>query len=242
MSRRLRVMTYNIRNGRGIDDRVDLDRIAEVIAAFDPDVVALQEVDVGRARSGSVDQASYLAKRLAMSASFAACIERGSDRYGIATLSRLPVRETRQLSLPHQAQRRRSEPRCALLTRLAWDAAGSDLDVVNTHLSIMPGERPAQAAKITAEVAGDELVIAGDFNCTPWSRSFKTLCCGLRSAAGASRSWPARFPLLPLDHILFRGPLSVIRAGTWTAGPARRASDHLPVFAELERTPKAAAA
>ncbi|MBA3394867.1 MAG: endonuclease/exonuclease/phosphatase family protein [Deltaproteobacteria bacterium] len=232
---RLRIMTYNIRSGRGLDNRVDLDRIADVIGAFEPDIVALQEVDVGRARSGSVDQASYLARRLAMTASFAPCIVRGDDRYGIATLTRLPVLATRQLTLPQQTHRRRSEPRCALMSRLTWAGAGRELDVINTHLSILPGERPAQVAMIASEAPADDLVICGDFNCTPWSRSFRVLCCGLKSATGASRSWPSRLPLFPLDHILYRGPLSVIRAGTWTAGAAKRASDHLPVIAELQR-------
>jgi endonuclease/exonuclease/phosphatase family metal-dependent hydrolase len=234
-------MSYNIRSGRGLDDRVDLARIADVIASFEPDVVALQEVDAGRLRSGSVDQASYLAQRLGMTASFAPCISHGEDHYGVATLSRLPVAGSRKLALPHQPHRRRSEPRCALLTRLFWEATGSDLDVVNTHLSVLSIERGAQVDTIVSELGTDEVVIAGDFNCTPWSRPFKTLCCGLQSATGATRSWPSRFPLLPLDHILFRGALAVVHAGSWTAGAAKRASDHLPVVAELERSEEAAA-
>ena len=228
-------MTYNIRNGRGYDAKVDLDRIVDVIASFAPDIVALQEVDAHRPRSGTVDQTQYLAVRLQMSATFGACIDKGDERYGIATLSRLPFVETRQLCLPAQPHRWRSEPRCALVTRLAWPAADSELDMVNTHLSVLPGERPAQVAAITERLDAEEVIVAGDFNCTPKSHAFRTLCCGLQSVTAKARSWPARLPLLSLDHILFRGPLEVVHAGTWKGGGAKLASDHLPVVAELER-------
>ncbi|HUS67892.1 MAG TPA: endonuclease/exonuclease/phosphatase family protein [Kofleriaceae bacterium] len=234
----LRVMTYNIRNGRGTDDRIDLDRIAEVIASFDPDVLALQEVDCGRQRSGALDQAGELARRLGMEASFAACVEDGSERYGIATLSRLPLVSARQVMLPHRAGARRSEPRCALVTRHTWGDAPAGrrtIDLVNTHLSILRGERPAQVAAIAGALGTDaeDLVIAGDLNCRAGSRTRLALSRGLRSAAPWARSWPSRLPLLPLDHILVRGDLDVLRAGAWTAPGARRASDHLPVVAEL---------
>ncbi|MEJ7599953.1 MAG: endonuclease/exonuclease/phosphatase family protein [Kofleriaceae bacterium] len=231
---RLRVMTYNIRNGRGGDARVDLDRIAGVISPFEPEVVALQEVDVGRPRSGGVDQAADLAARLGMTASFAPCIERGCEQYGIATLTRWPLLGVRQLALPHDGVRRRSEPRCALLTRLHWPDTGTELAIVNTHLSILGRERPGQVDALLAGIDADEVVIAGDFNCTPWSSAFKTLACTLRPATRRARSWPARLPIVPLDHILYRGPLHVIRSGVWRGGAARMASDHLPVIAELE--------
>jgi endonuclease/exonuclease/phosphatase family metal-dependent hydrolase len=229
---RLRVMTYNIRSGRGADDRTDLGRISDVIRSYGPDVVALQEVDAGRARSGSVDQASELADRLGMAASFAPCIEEGGARYGIATLSRLPILSSRQVGLPHRANVPRSEPRCALLTRLPW-GEGREIDVINTHLSVLRRDRPAQVAAIGPELAERDLILAGDLNCTFLSRTFRALSGGLRCATRRARSWPAWLPLVQIDHILYRGPLAVITAGAWTAGPARRASDHLPVVAEL---------
>ncbi|HEY5937480.1 MAG TPA: endonuclease/exonuclease/phosphatase family protein [Kofleriaceae bacterium] len=233
---RLRVMSYNIRNGRGVDQRVDLDRIADVIAPFAPDVVALQEVDVGRARSGGVDQAAALGERLGLVASFAPCIEDGCERYGIATLTRWQPVSVRQLALPvaEPRGRRVSEPRCALLTRLNWAETASELAVVNTHLSIKKGERAGQVAALLAGLDADEVVIAGDFNCTPWSAPFRTLAGTLRQATRRARTWPARLPIVPLDHILYRGPLHVVHSGVWTQGAARRASDHLPVVAELE--------
>jgi endonuclease/exonuclease/phosphatase family metal-dependent hydrolase len=183
-----------------------------------------------------------------MEPSFAACLEQGSGRTGIATLTRLPLVSTEQVELPYRAGARRSEPRRALLTRLAWnpDAAvpsvqseGDDradlFEVVNTHLSVRRGERPAQAEAIACALGTRPLVIAGDFNCTARSGAFRALCCGLRPAAPRARSWPSRFPVVQIDHILYRGDLQVVTAGAWKAGGARRASDHLPVVAEFTR-------
>jgi endonuclease/exonuclease/phosphatase family metal-dependent hydrolase len=232
-SARLRVMSYNIRNGRGSDGRIDLPRIAAVIASFRPEIVALQEVDVGRARTGAIDQAHELASRLGMSARFACCVEHGCERYGIATLTTLPVLETRELALPALPGKRGSQPRRALVTRLAWPDPATTLIMLNTHLSTVGAERPLQVAALATELAAETVVVAGDLNCLPWSSPFKALCGHLRSATGRARSWPARAPLFPIDHILVRGPLAVLEGGSWVAPGARRASDHLPVVAVL---------
>lgn len=234
---RLRVMTYNIHGGRGTDDRIDLERIAAVIRSFDPDIVALQEVDVNRSRSGVVDQAQVLGTLLSLTVQFGPTIERDSERYGIATLTRLPITKTYQLCLPWRESNPRSEPRCALVTRLDWN--GIAVDMINTHLSVRFGERQGQVAEILKALASDNipdvenLIIAGDFNCTPWSRPFRTLVGGMRKAA-SPRSWPSSLPLVPLDHILFRGRMRVLRSGAWRVPEVRKASDHIPVVAELE--------
>jgi endonuclease/exonuclease/phosphatase family metal-dependent hydrolase len=233
---RLRVMTYNIHGGRGMDDRIDLERIATVIRSFDPDIVALQEVDVNRSRSGVVDQAQVLGTLLSLTVQFGPTIERATERYGIATLTRLPITRTYQLHLPWRETNPRSEPRCALVTRLDWN--GIAVDMINTHLSVRFGERQGQVAEILKALASDDipdvenLIIAGDFNCTPWSRPFRTLARQLRPIA-SPLSWPAPLPLVPLDHILIRGDLRVVRSGLWRGPLIRRASDHAPVFAEL---------
>jgi endonuclease/exonuclease/phosphatase family metal-dependent hydrolase len=247
--RRLRVMTYNIHGGRGLDKRIDLGRIAGVVASFGPDVVALQEVDCGHSRSDAVDQAAVLAGQLGMEPIFAPCLARGGGWSGIATLTRLPLLTAEQVELPTRAELRRSEPRRALVTRLTWtpgasahrrpseDGAAAPMDdqfeVVNTHLSVRSGERKAQAEAIACALGSRAMIVAGDLNCSGRSRPFRALCCGLREAAPGARSWPALFPVVQFDHILYRGGLDVLAAGAWSAGGARRASDHLPVVAEF---------
>jgi endonuclease/exonuclease/phosphatase family metal-dependent hydrolase len=233
---RLRVMTYNMHSGRGTDDRYDIGRIADVVGSFDPDIVALQEVDVGRMRSGSIDQASELGVRLGMEVHFAPAIERGNERYGIATLTRLPMLGARKIFLP--AHPLSTEPRCALATRHQLD--DRELLVINTHLSTLFRERPRQVAALTEACAGEALVIAGDFNMTPLSPAYRLLRRGLRSATWMARTWPSYAPFAPIDHILYRGRLRLIAGGAWTGGPARVASDHLPVVAELAHVEAAA--
>src|SRR6476661_4166068 len=132
----LRVMTYNIHAARGLDMRgrsggkpARLSRIAEVIRSFDPDLVALQEVDVGRARSGAIDMATDLATQLGMDMRFVPCLENGTERYGICTLSKLPILEDRTLRLPRKHD---GEQRCALVTKHEWD--GGIVELLNAHL------------------------------------------------------------------------------------------------------------
>jgi endonuclease/exonuclease/phosphatase family metal-dependent hydrolase len=227
-------MTYNIRHGRGADGRVDLGRIADVIATWSPDVVALQEVDVRRARSGAEDQAEALARRLGMDeAHFAPCVAHGEQEfYGIATLSRLPISGARQLRLPHDG---RSEPRSALLTRLAWGTG--ELDLVNTHMSLRRGERAMQARALDREFSDHDLVVAGDLNCTPFSGCYRVLLGSLRRATGHALTWPALLPVMQLDHVLYRGHLEVREAGAVSTSLARRASDHLPITATFVHSP-----
>ena len=88
----LRVMTYNVHRCVGVDKRLDLERVAEVIAAARPDVVALQELDVGRRRTKGVDQAHGLAELLGMRSHFNAALHVEEERYGDAILTALPER------------------------------------------------------------------------------------------------------------------------------------------------------
>ena len=231
VANRLRVMTYNIRSARGSDDRCDIARVADVIRSFAPDLVALQEVDVGHPRSAGMDQAAELGRRLGMEAHFAPTVEAGTQRFGIATLTRLRTLDARQILLPHH-HRLRTQPRCALATRHHWD--GGEIELINTHLSTLFRERPGQLAAIEREMLAEALLVAGDFNCTPFSPAFRAMRRGLRSATRFARTWPAGAPFAPIDHILYRGRLRVVSAGAWSTADAKRASDHLPVVAELE--------
>lgn len=234
----LAVMTYNIRHGRGVDGKVDLGRIAAVVAEHAPDVVTLQEVDAGRARTGEVDQAEELARRLGMEAHFTPCISEGSAHYGIATLSRIPTTCTLRVALPARGTGRGSEPRCALATRLAWDAG--PIEVINTHLSTLRGERPRQVAHLLDELAvlAHDVVVGGDFNLTRRSPLYRGMLGTLRDTGARGKSWPSRWPLLRLDHLLYRGALAVTGSAVVDTPLARRASDHLPVIATFAREPR----
>jgi len=224
---RLRLLTYNIHAGRGWDIRRrtearprNIAAVADVIRSADPDIATLQEVDI--------DQGAELAQLLGMELLAIASITGGDRRdYGIATLTRIPIARSREVWLPGHER-----ARCALLTQHAW--AGGELAVVNAHLSMLFRDRPGQVAALVDELGDEPLVIAGDFNMTPFSPAYRALKRGFTSATRFARTWPAPAALVPIDHVRVRGPLHVVRGGAWTDAGARRASDHLPVVAEIE--------
>ena len=90
----LRVMTYNIHVGIGMDKKLDLPRIAGVINAQHPDLVGLQEVDRGVTRTQGIDEIAELAKLTRMDYAFAFNLRYQGGQYGVAILSRFPIRAT----------------------------------------------------------------------------------------------------------------------------------------------------
>ncbi|HEY8426939.1 MAG TPA: endonuclease/exonuclease/phosphatase family protein, partial [Sandaracinaceae bacterium] len=130
---RLRLVTWNVRHGLGFDRRVSLDRVLRVLAPLDADLIALQELDVGRARTGHVDQPAWLAERLAMRAVFAETC----PGYGHALLSRRALSRSELVPLPSG---RASEPRMAIDATLEGGPR-----VIATHFGLIPHERSAQA-------------------------------------------------------------------------------------------------
>lgn len=119
----LRVVSYNIKHGRGMDGKVDLDRTAKVLAKLKPDIIALQEVDKHCTRSGKVDIAAELGKRLKMDHRFGKFMDFQGGEYGMAVLSRLPIKTTRIHKLPRGA-----EPRIALEVVVQANSEAKDAD------------------------------------------------------------------------------------------------------------------
>ena len=110
----VRLLTYNVHRCVGTDRRLDVGRVAEVIAAQSPDIVALQEVDVGRARTGGVDQAHRIAQRLGMAFHFNAAFKVEEEQFGDAILTTLPERLVKAGPLPGHPRFPQLEPRGAL--------------------------------------------------------------------------------------------------------------------------------
>ena len=114
----LKVATYNIHSCIDTARTVDMDKTARVIAGFDPDVVALQEVDAHKQRTGNVYQAKWLAKRLKLAYRYYPVIERGTERYGLAVLAKLPMKTVKSGRLPALPLKRPREVRGAMWVRL----------------------------------------------------------------------------------------------------------------------------
>ena len=105
----VRVAAYNIKHGRGMDDRVDLSRIADVLRSLEADVITLQEVDDRTERTGGVDQVQVLAELLGYEGAHGPHRPYQGGFYGNAVLTRLPIRATHTLDStgigkrPHRA-------------------------------------------------------------------------------------------------------------------------------------------
>ncbi|CAA9489144.1 MAG: hypothetical protein AVDCRST_MAG53-1407, partial [uncultured Solirubrobacteraceae bacterium] len=156
--RELSVATYNIHHGEGVDDQLDLERIALEIERGGADVVGLQEVDRHwSSRSDFVDQAAWLAKRLGMHVAYAANLDldppaegRPRRQYGTAVLSRFPIASERNTLLPRTGK---NEQRGLL--EVVINVRGVRVRFANTHLQHnSASERRAQAQRI-AELLGD---------------------------------------------------------------------------------------
>lgn len=239
MGRRLRIMTYNVHSCFGTDRKLDPGRIAEVIAEGEADIVALQEVDVARARSGGVDQAQTIANHLSMASHFHPALHLEEERYGDALLTALPTRLVKADALPS-----RGEPRGALWVEVPVDHVR--LQVFVTHLGLLGAERVRQTEALIGPgwlgapmPDNARIVLAGDLNAVSRSPSYRMLVRRLRDAqadAGGRRAatFPSRLPLLRIDHIFLGEGICATRTFVHDTPLARRASDHLPLCADLE--------
>lgn len=231
----LRVAAYNIKHGRGMDDRLDLDRTAAAIARLEADVVALQEVDLAVRRSGDVNEPEWLGERLGMHSTFGAFMDYQGGRYGMAILSRWPIERSFALRLPDG-----NEPRVALVAELRLPD-GELLTVVDVHFDWVADDafRFAQAETVAAYLDSLRLpyVLLGDFNDQPGSRTlqrFAALATQAAKPAAAAATFPADAPHQEIDFV-FVGPPAQWRAARAWVAEEPLASDHRPVVAELTR-------
>lgn len=234
----LRVLTYNVHSCRGTDRKHDPARIADVIAACNPDVIALQELDVGRVRTGGIDQANVIAEHLRMQAHFHPALHVEEEKYGDAILTALPSRLIRAQALPSIG-----EPRGAVWIEI--DVAERSLQVINTHFGLRRRERADQAAALLgSEWLGHErcrsnpALLVGDFNAVPSSPVYALLARQLPPLPAANRrrlkpTYPSRLPLLRLDHVFANHRLEAMALDVVDTPLARRASDHLPLLATV---------
>ena len=242
-------MTYNVHRCLGIDGRLDVSRIAEVIAADRPDIVALQELDVGRARTLGVDQAHEIARRLGMRSRFHAALTVEGELYGDAILTALPERLVKADALPGLPTLPQLEPRGAVWASV--EVGGTEVQVVNTHLGLLAREQLGQVEALVGpewlSSAGEAVILLGDFNSTSGSNPYRRVTERFRDAQKllAHRTlptFPSMFPMLRIDHVFVGRAIQIRRIWTSTSPLARTASDHLPLIVEFGVDSKRAAA
>lgn len=250
---RVRVLTYNVLGGRNTDGARDLGRLAAVIEALDPDVVALQEVDRGTGRLNGVDLPAELERLTGLRHAFGRAMEYDGGEYGEAILSRFPILDITNHALPY---REGSEPRTALAATIQIPGTDQTFVFIGTHLDHQrdPADRLAQARALNDlldQYAGRPLLLAGDLNAVPESEPMQILRAEWTDAwpeDAEGRSFPADAPDRRIDYVLYRPAerwrventyrgLDVNRADTAWRALLNLASDHLPVVAEVTLRP-----
>lgn len=230
----LRIVTYNIHRGRGLDRRTRPERIAEVLQALNPDIIALQEV-IGPGRT-TAGHAELIGAALGMGWIMGPVRELRNHQFGNMILSRFPMWNHAQYDLSWQT----CEPRGT--QRVAVDIGPGTLQVYNAHLGTALLERRYQATRLAAWVHDRRTpapkILLGDFN--EWSRTLAgdILAERLKSIdifafLKRRRTYPGFFPLLHLDHIYYEGDITVRDVSLPKTRLALMASDHLPLVADI---------
>jgi endonuclease/exonuclease/phosphatase family metal-dependent hydrolase len=236
-ARTLRVLCYNIHHGRGMDNQVDLPRIAGVIRAAQPDLVALQEVDQRTARTNRVAQTDELAQLTGLHGHFCKQIPYEGGEYGQAVLSKWPIGKVTIHWLPGEPDR---EQRIAAAAEIEMD--GRALVFATTHLHHNNAMFRQQQAAVLNEKLGSlptPVIVAGDLNATPDSPPLELLRSVWSNATEGDQprlSFPADRPERQLDYVLFR-PSSAMRVVSHEVIDEAVASDHRPVLVVLEWSP-----
>jgi endonuclease/exonuclease/phosphatase family metal-dependent hydrolase len=223
-----------------MDGKLSALRITRVIEQFNPDIVALQELDVGRKRTGHENQAKAIADILKMDHFFFPAIAMEQEQYGDAILSRFPIRLVKSGILPGHTNRQGHEPRGALWVEV--DLGVITINIINTHLGLTTHERQQQIeALLGNEWAGHDVferggILCGDFNFRPQSKLYRKCRQMFETAVPHSKpvgTYCGHRPLIRLDHIFYKNiSLETCRVGNTAL--ARIASDHRPLIAKFK--------
>jgi endonuclease/exonuclease/phosphatase family metal-dependent hydrolase len=222
----LRVLTYNVHHCQGTDGKFDYDRIAGIINRLKPDIAALQEIDVGTNRASGADQAAVLAELTGLNYTFGKAIDFDSGQYGLAILSRFPIRDVTNTPLDTQPG---SEPRIALAAHIKIDTGSREVILIDTHLCHRNEQVRTMQTTQLSEYANSEgdvsVILAGDFNARTTSTPMNVLL---------ESNWlDAVAPQSRIDYVLLR------KRDPWKIFDVRIidepvASDHDPVLVVLK--------
>lgn len=222
----LRIMSYNVRHGVGMDEKLDLKRTADVIAGNNPDIVAVQEVDSATQRSKGLYTLGELARTTQMYPVFSLAITFDGGKYGQGILSKEKPLSYRIVPLPGK-----EEKRTLLITEFP------DFVFCSTHLSLTPADRLASLDIIKKEIGTIQkpVFLAGDLNASP-DEAFIQQAKGTFAILTNTKvpTCPADKPKEAIDYIMVAGKdTSDVKAlSSWVINEPV-ASDHRPVIADI---------
>lgn len=224
---RLKVMTYNIRNGIGMDNVADLRRVADVISRSGADIVGVQEVDSVTGRSHGRYILGDLAHEALMYPTYAKAIDYDGGKYGIGMLSKTKPLSVKRIALPG-----REESRVLLVAEF------DRYRVANTHLSLTEEDALSSVAILADEARSGKkpLIIMGDWNSMPGSPALEAMKkAGFTIVSGEKHAtWPADNPTDCIDYIaVYDMPNSGMVALSAAVVNEPVASDHRPIIMDF---------
>jgi endonuclease/exonuclease/phosphatase family metal-dependent hydrolase len=230
-----RVLSYNIRHCQGTDDALNVQRIANVINAANPDIVSLQEVDNRTLRSLFVDQAAELGRLTGMYHRFGKAINYQGGEYGQAILSRWPIDDFDVHLLPTEAGQ---EQRIAIVATIIGDTHRPTIVFAGTHLHAgAESLRLPQAVRLISVLRGYDTrgkILSGDMNATPSSQTMQTIRNDwVDTTPDNAFTIPSDVPNRKIDYIM------LAKGHAWRVVQTEVinepvASDHRPVLTVLE--------
>ena len=236
----MRILTFNIHHGKGMDRKLNLNRITEVIQKSQADIIGLNEVDQAFSkRSQFVNQAMWLADEMNMNFVFGPTITIQQAKssvvrqYGNALLTRFPIVSSRNYKfdfLPRYVEDRG-------LLEVNVQINNTLLTCFVTHLSFAPLQHLKQTSFIIGEVKKKKnpTIVMGDWNMKPSSTSWRVvtnILNDVNDGQGSNHTFPSNRPFMKLDYIFVSKEIKVIRAEAYKMDVL--ASDHLPYLAEIE--------
>jgi endonuclease/exonuclease/phosphatase family metal-dependent hydrolase len=229
-------MTYNIHVGVGMDKKLDLQRIADVIKTEEPDLVGLQEVDRGTRRTERKDEIAELAAMTRMQYAFAHNLDYDGGQYGVAVLSRYLIK-----NIDHRMYENRREAERRGMLRVEVEIEGKVVNFVTTHLDYQYADgrlfETEQMLKFLEGVKGP-LFVVGDFNDEPVGTAYKLMLTKFQDgwidsgAKGDGFSYPADKAVKRIDYVFYRKSDGIKAKKSWVVNTL--ASDHVPVMTEFE--------
>lgn len=229
-----KIMSYNVRNAKGLDDKTDYARVAKVITQEAPDVCAIQELDYKTKRSKGVDVLGELARLSEMTPSYGPAIDYQGGQYGIGVLTKEKPIKVEFFPLPG-----REEQRCLLLVEM------ERFVFCCSHWSLTREDRDATVSIVTEKMREQKkpVFICGDFNASPTDDAIKNLQKDWTILSADEFTFPANEPSIRIDYVCVADPTGATKAEDWLKAvksakvvPEPVASDHRPITVELDAT------
>ena len=200
---KLRVASYNIRHGLGLDGKLDFQRIGTLLEKLDADVVAIQEIDSATTRAEGSYSLGQIAEQSPYYATYGPSIDFQGGKYGIGILSKKRPINIKRIPLPG-----RSEARLLLVAEF------NDYVFACTHLSLDEDERLASVPIIEreAENYSKPFLIAGDWNDSPDSKLLQAIGKKFQICTRIDTgTFPANKPEECIDYIAVIGHMPTNR-------------------------------